>query len=430
MTVLIFTLRGERAGKSMPGEAANVAPAGGQGGQGDGAAGDVRAERKLTRAEQLELWKQRRHGPAAKTAPGELHTTDKRSLQGLSSSQINQRTGGSGAPKGAKSDAALHAAAPVAVSTRRESGWAMGITSKHSRSGGKPAALRFSSDASASDNEQGRSSRESSVEREPPASAGKPTHKLQASAGSVAGDDSFSASTPVQPSPADDRRFSVHVAVDEDDDEVEWRVPVSGDSAPSSLVASPAAPPESGAHKALVISRDGTTAEVNSDDAVSDLISVQDTIAAEKEDANGSDGRVETHESYSGIQAEKRDIFRPQEDCGSGVLLSTRPINDAEAEAGQAQAQVAEASLPGAHLWNVGRSSGEQTIEDKDKDAGRLDVIAETWMEEVDVGDEDVTMEEVRSQLFDTTSRLAQCTALLQRMVVSDRLTSVLDAGE
>ena len=44
---------------------------------------------------------------------------------------------------------------------------------------------------------------------------------------------------------------------------------------------------------------------------------------------------------------------------------------------------------------------------------------ADAWMEDVDAGDDDVTMEEVRSQLFDTTSRLAQCTALLQRMVVS-----------
>ena len=379
-----------------------------------GVASEDRQERKLSRAEQLELWKQRRQGRAAKSAGEQPHTSDKaRSLQGLSSSQVNQRTGRSGASKGLHVSARPRSSVPVAVSSRRESGWALGSAGKQTGNSASKA-LEARRPNSSSDDE-GLSSRESSVERAASAGDSKLAQRLPlGDAAAGGGSCSFSASTPDQPSSAG-RRFSMHVAVDEDDDEVEWRVPVSCDGATSSLVTSPAVvenadacevpEPASVSQKAPA---EEQRADLDSEDAKSDLVSVQDTELADKEDDSGGDERLESEVHQARVPGTKgSDIFRSDAECTSGVLVSTRSIRDAERQSEEAQEEEpAFGALPGTEEGALG---GVMEERGPGADDGRLEAIAETWMEEEVLGcEEDVTMEEMRSKLFDTTGRLAQ----------------------
>jgi len=156
----------------------------------------------------------------------------------------------------------------------------------------------------------------------------------------------------------------------------------------------------------------GADGEDVSSELASELASVQDTESADRDEPvpvlDQSKGKHTMQEESLRLDqgAGGSSLFCDAAESGTEVLVSTRSIRCADAQLQEAEAQ---AVLSGVLL--------QLPQVDQDKDDGRMDPIAETWMEGVEEDEEQVSMDEVRSKLFDTTSRLARCTALLQRMV-------------
>jgi len=407
----------------------------------DGGGGEQRLdqERKLSRSEELELWKKKRQ-VGGKGSSALSHTTDKeRSLQGLTASQVNlRRTGGSGGIKA--TNAGVRAVTPTMLSGRRDIGKSLGRCGISRGAGPKsrpsPSGSLDESMGGASEEEYVTPSREQSVEPVMQACAESTRERLQTIASScVRG---------AEPSPipaaadgmrgvSDGRRFSIHVAVDEDDDEVEWRVPVPGDeialeSEVSSIAADlkehkdeddeaiPEDLQQQVAASDVQAESDHESQSADGEDVsselASELASVQDTESADRDEPvpvlDQSKGKHTMQEESLRLDqgAGGSSLFCDAAESGTEVLVSTRSIRCADAQLQEAEAQ---AVLSGVLL--------QLPQVDQDKDDGRMDPIAETWMEGVEEDEEQVSMDEVRSKLFDTTSRLARCTALLQRMV-------------
>ena len=447
------------------GDAAGAAAEGG-----GGADADADHERKLTRAEQLLLWKQRRHGGGVK-AP---HTSDKqRSLQGLSSSQVNQRTGSGGSAKAHRAGTVPSpgAAAPSPVPSRGDSALSLRRgSSGRPRVSPSPSPHRGRAGA-ASDDEQVPSSREQSVEGVSSGVSSGGDRGVSRQTGSErAGEPVSAGCAPQQAASAtpDSRRCSIHVAVEDDDDEVEWRVPVASDGPASGQDAS-----AEDAHDGRIApaleervracarkeSRDraapcGQTVEEKklsalAEDMCSDSASMQDTEAAGAQD---------------GTHAHEREAKQtPGEPLGMGStsaseqqLISAAAWCEAHPSQVHMSAQHPVGAEPGVEdVVSALLSSATPQEQDAEKDTGRMEVIAETWMEDFEVGwmlllrvpllvqpacrflltppmpharpltrnsrlqedEEEMTMEDVREKLFDTTNRLSRCTSLLQRMV-------------
>jgi hypothetical protein len=366
-------------------------------------------ERKLTRAEQLLLWKQRRHGRGGKVS----HTSDKqRSLQGLSSSQVNRRTSSGGGATGDKrADKMPRPAAPSPVPSRRDSarslrGIGLTLSSPSPSPGGSGAA---------SDDEHAPSSREPSVmclaSGVEPSAAGMQNRSQSASPLECSGE-------PVSGGDAShSRRCSIHVPVDDDDDEVEWRVPVTSHRPRSSQGASPAAaqdqrqsketePGEKTVQKyeraylrgmaeprGQAVEGEGLCAAV--EDVCSELASMQDTEAAGAHQGTCAheEGPTETPEEPVVIGSSRvsdQQLFRAAE----GSELNLSEVHVSAHSLHHVNASDSSYSHAGGGAW------GPQGVEDKadallpsvmpkdqdvDKETDRMEVIAETWMEDFEV---------------------------------------------
>jgi hypothetical protein len=200
------------------------------------------------------------------------------------------------------------------------------------------------------------------------------------------------------------RRFSVHVAVDEDDDEVEWRVPASGDSVPAHRTEH-GDKHEEVATENEVDGKDAAEAPsptnlsyngAGKEDVISELSSGQDTEAGEREDElsdnQQQEGKNEAQDEsrtvdQSHSERRRRDsIFR--EDDGSGVLVAASFIRDTEAhqdhvegeEGGEEEGEEEEGTEGGgkARLSNLHRLQRK----DEGKEVGRMSIITEAWMED------------------------------------------------
>jgi hypothetical protein len=200
-------------------------------------------------------------------------------------------------------------------------------------------------------------------------------------------------------SPADkSRRFSVHVAVDEDDDEVEWRVTASGDSVPA-LRTEHVDKHEEVATENEVDGKDAAEAPsptnlsyngAGKEDVISELSSGQDTEAAEwvdeLSDNQQHQGKNEAHESRTVDQSlskrRRRDsLFRDDDD--SGVLVAASFIQDTEAHQDHVEVEEGEEE-EGREGGGNARLSSLHRLQRKDegKEVGRMSIITEAWMED------------------------------------------------
>ena len=391
-------------------------------------------ERKLTRAEQLELWKKSRQKGGAATASSS-HTSahhKQRSLQGLTLSQVNQRTGGIGS-SGSKpwpTGALASASAPGPLCVRLESD-RLSIGGSRSSTGsfvGRQSPAGSFEEGSTGPSRQATPCHQSASRDR----TGSSSDDVPSSPTPRGVDPDSTSAMPgllVDSSPAiEERRFSVHVAADDDDDEVEWRVPVSKDSVLESQELSPGPAQD----ETNDTNRDTTStskpANPENDDAadpfppgaalerrISDCAGARSDVASIKDtEVNGvSEFRDDVRPlEHQGIQSTRAGILLLDGvgNGDTGVMISASHIQrdtsafDVEAAAGSAWSAVVS-----------GQSNPQGTSENGDDDDGHMELIAEAWNED---HDEDREMfGELRSKLFDTTSRLAQCTSILQRLV-------------
>jgi hypothetical protein len=374
-------------------------------------------ERKLTRAEQLLLWKQRRLGSGGKVS----HTSDKqRLLQGLSSSQVNRRTGSGGGTTGKRRvDKMPRPAAPSPMPSRRDS--ARSLRSVRPRSSPSPS---HGGSGAASDDEQAPSSREPSVlclaSGVEPSAAGmqhrsQGTSPLECSGEPVSGGGALQQEASAAP---DSRRCSIHVPVEEDDDEVEWRVPVTSHRPRSSQGASPAAQQDQRQSKETEREEEETVQTYESaylcgraeprgqavegeglcaavEDVCSELASMQDTEEAGAHQGTSAKGKgtTETPEETVAIDSSRvseKQLFRAAEGCElhlSEVHVSAHSLH-------HVNASDSSCSHAGGRVWvlqgvedeaDALLPSATPKVQHADKETDRMEVIAETWMEDFEV---------------------------------------------
>ena len=447
---------------------------------GGGAADSGETGRKLTRAEQLEQWKKnRKSGSGVKSSPHTTAAHDRqRSLQGLSSSQVNQRTGSALSAGGSFS-------APQAKSTisvRRESGrWSVGGSS--AKKAGCPSPSIPLETSPQSDHVTGQAvalfhdpAHDTAAHVE---SEGRKSEVLVGKDNSSRGVEApiTAAAAAQSTNPMHDRRFSVHVAADDDDDEVEWRVSVSTDNTSQSLIDSNRAAQE------CVEPSDACTTAASEHPAQAGAAETANSMKAKGEIGGEEDEdlmpqfprqavpEAESDKTKAGLACSEHHqstVETPPTGTSSNPLLnnhgrsSMHPLHadpchglvapcpgtvlrdggEAEGEGnrgvmasvsltqeeydapldelllGTRQDKVHDAAL----TWGIaGAGAGDETSGFADSGIGTMQVIAETYdedmLEDQDKVEDEATFFELRTKLFDTTSRLAKCTALLQRMV-------------